>query len=200
MDQLTILKEECLQLQDEKGHHQLSMTVMQARVTDLSNRIAYLEAINRNKSTLFVLQKPHKNKLLLIQRFAALLSPESAKKRQATILFDELYEKKKYFKKYVRTRLKEELRGLIRTETCREIKTFYAPWRILEVMDCSEQSSNQVSSFLTFSYLQFFRCANQHFSFSYRNPIKQFTALKKLSQSGQKFYLKLNELEQRKIS
>lgn len=145
MDQLTILKEECLQLQDEKGHHQLSMTVMQARVTDLSNRIAYLEAINRNKSTLFVLQEPHKNKLLLIQRFAALLSPESVKKKQATILFDELYEKKKYFKKYVRTRLKEELRGLIRTETCREIKTFYAPWRILEVMDCSEQSSNQES-------------------------------------------------------
>ncbi len=29
------------------------------------------------------------------------------------------------------------MQGLIRIETCREIKKLYAPWRILKVMDCS---------------------------------------------------------------
>jgi hypothetical protein len=107
--------------------------------------VAYLEAVSRNKSTLSVSQKKNKNKLVLIQKFAKLLSPEADKKEQVSILFDELYEKRKYFKKYIHSRLNDELRGLIRIENWREIKKLYALWRILEVMGCSDQSLNQVS-------------------------------------------------------
>jgi hypothetical protein len=57
-----------------------------------------------------------------------LLSPEADPKQQLRVIFDELYDKKKYFKKHARNRLKEELRGVIRFEACREIKKFYAPW------------------------------------------------------------------------
>ncbi len=97
MDRLTIDVEECKQLKEEKANYQASLTTMQARLTKLSTRVAYLEAVNRNKSTLSMSQKRNKNKLVLIQKFAKLLSPETDKKEQVSILFDELYEKRKYF-------------------------------------------------------------------------------------------------------
>jgi len=119
---------------------------MQARQVQLSQRVAYLEATNRNSAMLRVSQKPNKDKLKLIQKFAHLLSPElDNKMQQVNEIFDILFEKRKHFKKYVRAKLKVELRDIIRLETCREIKKFYAPWHILEVMDYSQQSLNQVS-------------------------------------------------------
>ncbi len=119
---------------------------MQARQVQLSQRVAYLEATNRNTTMLRVSQKPNKDKVKLIQKFAHLLSPElDNKMQQMNEIFDVLFEKRKYFKKYVRAKLKVELRDIIRLETCREIKKIYAPWRILEVMGCSQQSLDQVS-------------------------------------------------------
>ncbi len=119
---------------------------MQARQVQSSQRVAYLEAANRNAMMLRVSQKVIKDKVKLIQKFAYLLSPEIDNRlHQVTEIFDVLFEKRKHFKKYVRAKLRVELRDIIRLETCREIKKFYAPWRILEVMDCSQQSLNQVS-------------------------------------------------------
>ncbi len=131
-------------LVEERATNQTSILAMHTRQTELANRVAYLESLYRDKSTLLVSQKANKNKVLLIRKFAKLLSPEADPKQQLCVIFDELYDKKKYFKKHARKRLKEKLRGIIRLETCREIKKLYAPWRILEVMDCSQQSLNQV--------------------------------------------------------
>jgi hypothetical protein len=86
-------------------------------------------------------RNPRKDKLKVILRFAQLLSPEidtTAEKVNAT--FDVLYDKRKHFQKYVRAKLKEELQSMIRMETCREIKKLYAPWHVLDIMDCSQQS------------------------------------------------------------
>jgi hypothetical protein len=131
--------------------------------------VAYLEAVSRNKSTLSVSQKKNKNKLVLIQKFAKLLSPEADKKEQVSILFDELYEKRKYFKKYIHSRLNDELRGLIRIENWREIKKLYAPWRILEVMDCSDQSLNQVSiTIICYVFCEILSFAHSFFQESYK--------------------------------
>ena len=88
--------------------------------------------------------------------------------------------KRSIFKKHVHNRLKEQLRGLIRLETCREIKKFYGPWRFLEVMDCSQQSLNQVSIFLT-CYRQFIFHFTNITLFFYRNAIKLYIAFRKLS-------------------
>jgi hypothetical protein len=34
---------------------------------------------------------------------------------------------------------------LVKQDICKEIRKFYAPWKILEVLDGSKQSLNQVS-------------------------------------------------------
>ncbi len=89
--------------------------------------------------------------------------------------------KRSIFKKHVHNRLKEQLRGLIRLETCREIKKFYAPWRFLEViMDCSQQSLNQVSIFFI-CYTQFIFYFTSIAPCFYRNAIKLYIAFRKLS-------------------
>lgn len=187
----------CQHLIQEKATNQSSLRAMHLRQTELSNRVAYLESVYRDKSTLLVSQKANKNKLALIQKFARLLSPDAEKKRQLCIIFDELYDKKKYFKKYVRNRLKEEMRGLIRLETCREIKKHFAPWRILEVMDCSQQSLNQVSKYVI-CYELFCKILLTRLPSFYRNAIKLYIVFRKRSRSGQKSYLKLNAFDRRR--
>jgi hypothetical protein len=119
---------------------------MQEKQMQLLHRVAYLEAINKNQFTLRMSQNLRKDKLKVILRFAQLLSPEiDTMAEKVNAIFDVLYDKRKHFQKYVRAKLKEELRSMIRMETCREIKKLYAPWRVLEVMDCSQQSLNQES-------------------------------------------------------
>ncbi len=52
---------------EERATNQSSILAMRTRQTELANRVAYLESVYRDKSTLLVSQKANKNKLLLIQ-------------------------------------------------------------------------------------------------------------------------------------
>lgn len=125
---------------------QASWQEMKEKQVQVVQRVAYLEALSRSASTMRVPQKPAKNKLKLIDKFASLLSPElETKDEQLNEVFEVLYGKRKKFKKFVKAKLKDEVKGVVRSETCREIKKYFAPWRILQVMDCSQQSLNQVN-------------------------------------------------------
>jgi hypothetical protein len=74
------------------------MNEVQARQVQLSQRVAYLEATNRNATMLRVSQKPKKDKVKLIQKFSHLLSLKLDKKmQQVTDIFDVLFEKWKHF-------------------------------------------------------------------------------------------------------
>ncbi len=51
-----------------------------------------------------------------------------------------------------------DVEAKIKMETCQDLKKLFAPWRILEVMDLSQQSLNQVKFIvvLLYSIIQFY--------------------------------------------
>jgi len=69
-----------------------------------------------------------------------------ANKKMAA-LFDVLYTELKLFCNYVNKQVKESLLPCLRMEVCREIHSHLSPFRILKVLDSSNQSLNQESSF-----------------------------------------------------
>jgi hypothetical protein len=122
---------------------------LKEKQTQLVQRVTYLEAMNSGASFLRVSQNPNKDKMRLIERFATLLSPElRLKEEQLNEIFEVMFSRKKKFKKFVKAKLCNDIRDSIRLSSCREIKQLFAPWRVLQVMDCSQQSLNQVSIIL----------------------------------------------------
>jgi hypothetical protein len=122
---------------------------LKEKQTQLVQRVAYLEAMNSGASFLRVSQNPNKDKMRLIERFATLLSPELlSKEEQLNEIFEVMFSRRKKFKKFVKAKLCDDIRDSVRLSTCREIKQLFAPWRVLQVMDCSQQSLNQVSIIL----------------------------------------------------
>jgi hypothetical protein len=126
------------------------------KVRTLTARVLHLEAITMNKSTIHV-SSTVKSKAKSIRNFAKKLYPTLNNKEQLTSMYDELYSTFKSFRKHVKSKLKGLLLDELRMETCREIKKYFAPWRFLEVMDCSQQSLNQVS-FVCLSFFFLFTC------------------------------------------
>ncbi len=122
---------------------------LKEKQTQLVQRVAYLEAMNSGASFLRVSQNPNKDKMRLIERFATLLSPELlSKEEQLNEIFEVMFSRRKKFKKFVKAKLCDDIRDSVRLSMCREIKQLFAPWRVLQVMDCSQQSLNQVSIIL----------------------------------------------------
>jgi hypothetical protein len=151
---LTIITEQRDQMEE---HHRTArqnmLREMQEKQAQLAQRVAYLEAMNNGASVMRVSQKANKDKLRLIEKFAALLSPELVtKEEQLNELFEVLFHRRKKFKKYVKAKLTDDIRDGVRLATCREIKKLFAPWRVLQVMDCSQQSLNQVSVAVMYHY------------------------------------------------
>ncbi len=119
------------------------------KVKSLTSRVVYLKSISKNKAYVAV-STLEKNKLRSIRNFAAKLSPSLNRRQQLTSIFDELCSTLKSFRKHVKSKLRTELSEEMKREVCKQIKKYYAPWRFLEVMDCSQQSLNQVSKFAIF--------------------------------------------------
>jgi hypothetical protein len=88
---------------------------------------------------------PNGPTLKYIQNFANALFPETHKQERLKVLFDLLYEKRKSFHAHVNHQIKPALLPFVRKEISKEIRKFYSPWKILEVLDGSKQSLNQVS-------------------------------------------------------
>jgi hypothetical protein len=114
----------------------------QDEVKSLTERVAFWKVF-RGRSVAFQLLKWMSSKPCR-SPWKRLLPSLNSRERPSHI-FDALYEKYKSFKSHVNTRLKAELCEQIRMEVCREIKAFFSHWRLLEIMDCSQQSLNQVS-------------------------------------------------------
>ncbi len=74
------------------------------------------------------------------------LFPDEGKEKMAA-LFDVLYTELKLFCNYVNKQVKESMLPCLRLEVCREIRSHLSPFRILKVLDSSNQSLNQVSFF-----------------------------------------------------
>ena len=86
--------------------------------------------------------------LKYIQNFAYVLFPDTQKTERLKALFDvNIYESRKTFWSHVNDQVKPLLLPLVQMNICKEIQKYYAPWKILEVLDGSKQSLNQVSSF-----------------------------------------------------
>jgi len=121
---LTIITEQRDQMEE---HHRTArqnmLHEMQEKQAQLAQRVAYLEAMNNGASVMRVSQKANKDKLRLIEKFAALLSPELVtKEEQLNELFEVLFHRRKKFKKYVKAKLTDDIRDGVRLATCREIK------------------------------------------------------------------------------
>jgi hypothetical protein len=119
---------------------------------------------------------------------------------KVNVIFDVLHDKRKHFQKYVRSKFKEELQSIIRMETCQEIKKLFAPWHILDIMDCSQQSLNQVSYV---SYVLAFHsliCDSLRSFFLLGMLQSNLWNKKNLSQNGLRYYQKSNKLDQHRSS
>jgi chromosome segregation ATPase len=127
------------------------------QVKALTARVAYLESTSKNKFTVHV-PTSEKNKSQAVKRFASKLYPSLKPTQQLTSMFDQLYNDFQSFTKHVKSKLKMDVEAKIKMETCRDIKKLFAPWRILEVVDLSQQSLNQVRFIvvLLFSIIQFY--------------------------------------------
>ncbi len=131
----------------------------------LSSRVAFLEAKSRNKSNLLV-PTSETNKLQSIKLFTKKLSPSLSNTQQLSCIFDELYSKLKSFRKHVTSQLKEAFRDDLCREVVKEIKKYFSPWRFLEIMDCSQQSLNQVS-YRSYNFVVCMKRFTYTFIFSY---------------------------------
>ena len=116
----------------------------------LNERVCYLEAqqfIRESRSYVFMGTRGPWVKY--IRNFAHALFPEKPKNEKLTALYDVLYDDVKSFRTHVKKQMKAVLIPLARLETCRETRKHFTPWKILEVLDSSKQSLNQVSNFKT---------------------------------------------------
>ncbi len=170
------------------------------KVKSLTSRVVYLESISKNKAYVTV-STLEKNKLRSIRNFAARLSPSLNRRQQLTSIFDELYSTLKSFRKHVKSKLRTELSEEMKREVYKQIKKYYAPWRFLEVMDCSQQSLNQVSKFFFFFEQNSFSATNHLFSVSkgmlqvYLQHTERFPEVGKDSTGNQRHQSSTEEIE-----
>ena len=114
--------------------------------------------MQKNKSTIVLSDGGDKGNwatLNNISKFCKRAFPNMEPKEGTKRLFDILYEFRKSFKVHVNNRMREELYPYFRLKLCREIKQHFAPWHFLQVLDCSNQSLNQVSHILHHNYSTF---------------------------------------------
>jgi MinD-like ATPase involved in chromosome partitioning or flagellar assembly len=122
------------------------INVYEQHQNQINQRVLALEhqqAISASKTCVMV--RPNSLTLKYIQNFANALFPETNKQERLKVLFDLLYEKRKSFRAHVNHQIKPALLPLVRKKISKEIRKFYSPWKILEVLDGSKQSLNQVS-------------------------------------------------------
>jgi hypothetical protein len=140
------LQEENKQLLDTLETRNTTIALYAQHQSQLNNRVLALEHNQAGyASNRYVMVRPNGPKIKYIQNFAAALFPETNKKERLKVLFDLLYENRKSFRAHVNRSMKPILLPLVKQDICKEIRKFYAPWKILEVLDGSKQSLNQVS-------------------------------------------------------
>jgi len=123
----------------------------QEKVKSLSDRVAYLECLSQKKSSISIVEG---NVIKSMQIFASKLLPSMNSRDRLKHIFNALYNRFKSFKSHVKKTMSQELHEQLRMEVFREIKKYFPPWRFLEVMDCSQQSLNQVSLIGDFLFVQ----------------------------------------------
>jgi hypothetical protein len=122
----------------------------QARLNERVGNLEAQQSLRRSRTYVFVGSKGPP--LKYIRNFTNALFPEKPKKEKLTALFDILYDQLKSFRNHVKKQLKPVLIPLVRMDTCRDIRKYFSPWKILEVLDSSKQSLNQVSLFFKFVF------------------------------------------------
>jgi hypothetical protein len=130
-------------LEQEKENSTALISTFSDNVSRLQTRVAALESQAVRSTNMTV--KNTGNQMRYISLFLSKLFPELTKKEREKELFYILYGSKKSFREYVKSIIKVEVLPEMRKAICQEIKKHYAAWRFLAVMDCSNQSLNQVS-------------------------------------------------------
>jgi hypothetical protein len=128
-----------------KGEMFSSFTKHQAHLHERVCNLEAMQSLRQSRTYVFVGSKGPP--LKYIRNFANALFPEKPPKEKILALFDILYDQLKSFRNYVKKRMKPVIIPLVRMDTCREIRKHFSPWKILEVLDSSKQSLNQVSLF-----------------------------------------------------
>ena len=115
------------------------------RVSSFCGRVTTLETQQAaRKSKTCVLVGRSGSHLTYVIKFVRKLFLEMKSIEGLTAMFDILYDNKKAFCSDVNKKLREVLTPLLQMDLCRQIRKHFAPWRFLEIMDCSKQSLNQV--------------------------------------------------------
>ncbi len=121
------------------------LLLVQQKQGNLSGRVAILEVQRASwKSKAYVFVGQTGSRLTYVAKFVRKLFPEMKSSEGLKALFDVIYEHKKTFRSYVNKKMREVLTPLLQMDACRKIRKHFAPWRFLQVMDCSKQSLNQV--------------------------------------------------------
>jgi hypothetical protein len=129
-------------LLENKERTDALLMVYSENLTRLNGRVAALEVLQSRSSNMTVGTRGRP--LQYITRFASKLFPELNKKQQLTSIFDVLYSNKKSFRAYAKTQIQEDLLPEMRMKLCIDIQKQFAAWKFLAVLDCSNQSLNQV--------------------------------------------------------
>jgi DNA repair exonuclease SbcCD ATPase subunit len=131
------LMEENEVLAQNKNNLQQTLVQCQQKLSNLSSRVTTLEVQQESQLKSYFLIRWG---LPLVSILSSIKASFPEQKLNAAVkeVLEILHGNKKKCQSYVNKRVKEFLHPLLRMDICMEIHQHFAPWRFLEVLDCSK--------------------------------------------------------------